>query len=642
MTRITWTSVGLALAAALVFLASAQDSPAQRAATQPAATPASASAPASAALQDAWLSQIALDELAKAGEKGDFDSLKETSRLACLGRLCAGHLDRLQAVDDLWYVHRACQYLPLVQQLPDGAALVKVLLGDREMARLLYRALDGVTEPAKAIDSFHAVWKADPKAAQEYANLAVAFAVATPAKSKDPNTATLEESFRFYTDKRNSFRYDLKAMPFELSVYLADTRLNLGERAWARAKYANMSDPAKSYFELAYDYDAFRDGKPKKIEALPFTLPNLKQVGGVCIEQAYYSTQVCKSMGVPAAIVIGDSASGIGHAWVACLKITSGGKQVVWDLDTGRYQSDKFFVGDIRDPVTAKDFPDCELALAGAAALLPLQRREEADTATQLADFLMRQFDSSPDADRSALGALADAYNARYVKAADAKINIQRDMPSSRKLDASMAEDLLALALERNLAHKPAWELLITMRSNNQVPVEHLDRFFDVLVNRTAKDYADYSCQMILRIVPTIPTTEQRLKAYQKMTAIYARRPDLQAKILIAAGDEFKAQGNKEKALGAYQQAALAGMDLASVLMMASDRAEKLLVESGKRDAAIAMYDNLFSKAHRPTDTIFYVNDTAWYKLGQRLAALLKEAGKDAQSQAITKRIEGK
>jgi hypothetical protein len=53
------------------------------------------------------------------------------------------------------------------------------------------------------------------------------------------------------------------------------------------------------------------------------------------------------------------------------------------------------------------------------------------------------------------------------------------------------------------------------------------------------------------------------------------------------------------------------------------------------------MYDNLFSKCHKPSGNVMFMKETAWYKLGQRLAALLKDAGKDAQSQAITKRIEG-
>ena len=651
--------VRFAFAAVALALAVAADLHAQRAASGPASSmPApstssgqagpAASRPAehapvpAANFRDDWLSQIALDELARAAAKGEFAELGETVRSACLARLCAGRVDQLQAVNDLWFVCRACRHLDTAQQLPDGAAMVKMLLADHDLARLLIRAVDGSPDPAKAMQTFHALWKAEPKLVQEYANLAVAFAVASPPKSKDANVATLEESFRFYTDKRNAFHYDLRAMPFELSVFLADTRLSLGERMWARKMYSGPGEPGgKAYFDLRDDYDYYRDGKAKKIDALAYTLPNLRQVGGVCIDQAYYAAQVCKAVGIPAAIDVGTGSSGMGHAWLASLKLSRDGREALWDLETGRYEALRFYVGEVRDPVTARAMPDCELALIGAASRLPLVRREEADTAADLAQIVGRQFDAPPEANRAGLRALAQAYNTKFGKAGGTTVNVDKEMPAARKLDAALAEDILAQSLERNLGYRPAWDLLVTLRGGNQIPVEHLDRFFEALLDRTAKDYPDFSCSLILRIVPTIPDGAARLKVYQKTATLYPRRPDLQGQILIAAGDEFKSQNNKEKALAAYQQAAFQCVDLATVVVKAAEQAEKLLLEAGKRDLAIVLYDKLFSASKKPRDTAFG-SSTAWYKLGQHLASLLRDAGKEAQAQAITKRIEGK
>jgi tetratricopeptide (TPR) repeat protein len=170
--------------------------------------------------------------------------------------------------------------------------------------------------------------------------------------------------------------------------------------------------------------------------------------------------------------------------------------------------------------------------------------------------------------------------------------------------------------------------------------VEHLDRFFEVLVARTAQDYPDYSCNMILRLVPTVPDGDQRLKIYQKLQGIYPRRPDLQGRILLAVGDEFHQQKKNDKALAAYQQAANQCVDLAVIVMKAAERVESLFVEAKRPDLTLGFYESLFRATKKPRDTAFR-SATAWYKIGKRLADLLTGAGKNTEAANLTKLIEG-
>ena len=170
--------------------------------------------------------------------------------------------------------------------------------------------------------------------------------------------------------------------------------------------------------------------------------------------------------------------------------------------------------------------------------------------------------------------------------------------------------------------------------------MEHLDRFFEVLVARTAGEYPDFSCNMILRIVPTLPDAEQRLAVYQKILSAYPKRPDLQGRILLAVGDEFRQQKKNDKALAAYQQAASQCVDLAVVVMKAAERAETLFQENRRPDLAIDFYAKLFAATRKPRDSAFR-SSTAWYKLGRRLADLLAGAGRAKDAQNVTRAIEG-
>jgi len=599
------------------------------------------SAPPAGPFEDAWLSAVLLDKLKTAAQSHRLDELGGQVRAAILARLRCGHLDRLRALNDMVYVLRACEYLPVADKLSKEGQLVAFLLANRGVSRRLFRALARKRDPQNALADLAILLQTGEETVKKYPDLAVAFAAARPRRHyrEPPEPASLLDSFRWYTDPRNRFHYDLRKMPFELSQYLADTRISIKERKWAAGRYGRNRNPARCYFDLRYDREHYRGGKPKKIAKLPYSLDNLLRVGGVCIEQAYYAGEVCKALGIPATIVVGAGKSGTGHAWVASLKITGGGKQVYWDCTTGRYREHQYFAGDAYDPLTGRKIPDSELMLVGAAAQLPLQRREEADTALTLAKLVEQVRDDQDTPEMAVLATLAEEYNKARADSAKPQAPVAARMTPVRKLDLAMVEDLIARAVERNLATGSAWSFVIQLRKSNRMPVEHLDRFFDILVTRTAKAYPDYSCQMVMEIVPTIEEAPKRERVYRKALRVYGKRPDLQGRILIALGQDYETQGQKSKALKAYETAATQCVSVAEIVVRAAEAAERLLMLAERPDLAIRMYEKLFDRAQKQKSAAVFSRQTARYKLGQRLASLLADAGKEKAAKQIYDQI---
>lgn len=586
-------------------------------------------------VNDQWLADICRDELRRAASNGTCAALARTVKAAMLARLACGPASDLATLRTMTYVLKACQYLPLAEEVSGGKKFGTWLLDQEELSRRLFRALEDVRSPEASLEQLWELAGADEKAVVSHPDLAVAFATSLPLRHyrPQPEPCSMLQSFAWYTKADVAFRYDLKKMPYELSRYLADTRLNLAERAWAASRYRNVSNPARTYFDVKYDYDFYRKGTDKKIARLPYTLQNLRRVGGVCIEQAYFASEACKALGIPATIVAGRGESGIGHAWLACLKLSRDGREAYWDSRTGRYDEQRYFTGELWEPANREKILDSELMLVGAAAQLPLTRREEAYTAVVLAGLADQARDQSPDADVSVLAKLAEAYNQQIASKGNRPPARVDWIGAHRKIDLAVVEELLSTAIARNLAHKPAWEFIVELRKADRMPVADLDRFFDVLVTRTAKTYPDYSCVLVMRIVPTLADAAQREKVYQRATGVYGNRPDLYSWILIALGDDYAEQGKKAHALRAYEQAALRCVDFAAVVLVASERAERLLLDAKRRDLAIQMYKKLFGRAKRPKSA--FRAQTAHYQLGKRLAVLLREAGQERAADRI-------
>ena len=330
---------------------------------------------------DAWLVQIAYDEFGRTIENGDYAGLTETLRRAMLERMACGKV-RLATMQHLVYVWRAARYLPQSQSLPKGKEFRGISFATSDSRRRCSalsptgsstgaNSRPGTRHTAgEPMRRMYELVAAEPKATVAYAELAVAFCVTHPSW-RTPKPATMLQSFRWYVYGDVKFRYDLRKMPYELSCHLAASRLNLAERAWAVKTYKGLSEPAKSYGRVPYDSAHFRNGEPKKISAHAYTMMNLTKYGGVCNDQAYFASEVCRVLGIPAAYVIGSVDSGIGHAWVAYLRVDRGAKRIEWDADVGRIGKDDV-EGKVVDPRTGKNRSEGEMSLDLASLRIPL------------------------------------------------------------------------------------------------------------------------------------------------------------------------------------------------------------------------------------------------------------------------------
>ena len=377
---------------------------------------------------------------------------------------------------------------------------------------------------AKAVEVLDALRKHDEKRVEQFAHLAIAMAVvydtpdalvtsrlnylwAVTDSQFSPQRPYLA-TFDYFSDKKNQARFTFKPdqLPWPILVHLVDFDIADNEIDWAWKNCdAARKDIASLYQTVPYDHDKL-GGRTPKLGSSDYVLENLRKLGGVCVDQAHYTTRVAKAFGVPSMKVAGEGRYGASslHAWAGFL-INAGGRA---QLDfTGRYQGDYYYTGDIFDPQTRTMILDREVAM------------------------------------------LYDGISLSYFKYRDSAA-LSRAALHLVNSDAAAAMTLARQAIDRDTFTPIAWRLLAYGVSTGAIDQKE----GNVLVARLMKDLAghpDLTLECLQRFMVAIDKkdTVARQKIFRGAYALYAKRPDLQIRLRLLQCDELIAAGQQPEAL---------------------------------------------------------------------------------------------
>jgi hypothetical protein len=137
--------------------------------------------------------------------------------------------------------------------------------------------------------------------------------------------------------------------------FVVDAAAPFAELEWSQKNVDLPLDQLdRAYTQIRYRTDRAVSGAYVWTGA-PYTLPAILAEGGICVDQAYFATQVGKARAVPTLLFRGAGMDGR-HAWFGFL---DGRKQ--WQLNAGRFGEQRFVTGLARDPQTWGDISDHEL-----------------------------------------------------------------------------------------------------------------------------------------------------------------------------------------------------------------------------------------------------------------------------------------
>ncbi len=301
----------------------------------------------------------------------------------------------------------------------DTADFLDWLFATPRAVEMLAETIRPEDKPRRVLEIWRDCWKEDRQDPERYMALALAIAVvfddpvsvnpnfyamnaeANQSESDKVSRTNIDpvERYRFYRDaaKRGELRTPLAELrPFDL-VWMVDAPVPTSELVWAE-KNVNLSrrDWGKAYGMIRYRMDKAAGGRTLYDH---YTLAEIREKGGVCVDQAYFASVTAKANGIPAMIIGGEGDRGA-HAWFGYEATRNS-----WNLSTGRYD-DHFAAGATVDPQTHRTLKEQELRELGEPA-----RRTDGWATTerylQLADLLAKA--KMPEISRLALDAAVSA-----------------------------------------------------------------------------------------------------------------------------------------------------------------------------------------------------------------------------------------
>jgi len=230
---------------------------------------------------------------------------------------------------------------------------------DPEVRKVFLKALHPQDNQPRALALFLSLAVLHPEQMKKYASLATAYAVVfdqsfpkdwphhqVPQDDLPLEAVSLGDRF-IDLIKAHSMR-KLEYDPSQLSVtelkFVIDHPLSIEELEWAREQVPFRRAGFEKIFS-SINYDR------RRLLASAFSWPHgkyslasIRARGGICVDQAYFSSIVGKAKGIPTLTFVGQGSGG-GHAWFGFLK--SPGR---WETDCGRYENQNYPVGNAIDP----------------------------------------------------------------------------------------------------------------------------------------------------------------------------------------------------------------------------------------------------------------------------------------------------
>lgn len=378
-----------------------------------------------------------------------------------------------------------------------GPALKSYLLDARRSAESqeffdLSSPLDDHRQVFKILND---LFRNDPEGFQAYPKLAMAIALVydqePPSswphhqvgghilirKFPDPTEAL---KFWIETERSGKSLHPLDDLSLEELKYVVDTPASLEELKAVQGLRLKLNDLEGLYSGIEYDH-ARLEANIYNWPHQNYRLAKIKEVGGICVDQAYYAAQVAKAHGVPSMIVSGAGNNG-NHAWVGFLD-----RRGAWDFSVGRYEDARFVTGITFDPQTWEQPSDHELAMMSE----------------------------------------------RFRTKSKFRVSRIHTVFSERYLDLGKPDDAIRAAEEairsedRNYS---AWEALIAAKSRVETPIAEMDSLFEKGA-RTFSRYADLEAAFHKRLINSYGTQNRKSEADKLRAGIISRnrreRPDL-------------------------------------------------------------------------------------------------------------------
>ena len=436
-----------------------------------------------------------------------------------------------------------------------------------------------------------------------------------PAHSPDP-----VKLWKFYVANQNAMFFGIKRMPAELLIYVVDGTTSIRDHRWALAKYHGNPDPGQLFFTIKYDY-GFLHGHALRIDTAGFTLPNILAYGGVCVDQAYFSTEVAKDIGVPSAL---DEAMGndAGHAWAGFLQAR--GRQGWWNFLSGRYQEYRGIQGHVTNPQTRREEPDTFISLSSQLIHTTAHDRWNAaaltDAAERLAEIALLHKQLSPN---------------------PLPKNVRDIRQAPRMATISETQVLLRHAIKSCDGYAPAWFMVSSLAQKGKLRYREKKEWARSVMRLCGRRYPDFAMAVLTPMILTVKDASEQNALWNQMFDIFAQtRFDLAGEVRMYQAAMWEKAGKPQRAGQCYMNIINRFASDGPFIMGAIRGAQKVLESQGRKPQVLQLWEIAWQNIKPPGgDLGNFVKESVWYQVGVILKRKLIAAGQTNKAKLVDNKL---
>jgi hypothetical protein len=417
---------------------------------------------------EAWLLLSRWAELFATPEDQYFAQWMEAIKAAKVG-----HSNML----DSYHVHKS----PLGDRL--SPALQAWVLGNTDFSAEFFSMVSPCDLLINSFDILSELQARFPQKFPTYANLALAIALVydvppppdwphgqvnasqLPRALPDPAAA-----FAFWgnADETGQTMQPLSRLPASELKFVVDTAAPLSELDWAQHAIHVLT--SVNWLGGIYDMVHYRSDRVQQAQySWPEAHYDLRTIvikGGICVDQAYFASEVGKAKGVPTLLFAG-AGSDAWHAWIGYLDHDGH-----WQLDVGRYASQQLVTGVATDPQTWGPISDHELKfLSEGFRLRPTWRQ-----ACVNADFATLYLAKGDSGAAARAARVAVNYEPRDLAAWETLLTALQGLGASqRDIEATMRQAKLAFQNYPDMEAGFTHALAETMRAHGETSEADLE-----------------------------------------------------------------------------------------------------------------------------------------------------------------------
>lgn len=472
--------------------------------------------------------------------------------------------------------------------------------------------------------------------------------IALPAAPGLPPSEPLDPAVIFDFFARNSGKmiFSPSSTPPELLIHTVNSRATLEDLRWAQPRYQNNRNIGTVYNTITYDTAAFRYGREKKVWQADggYTLENIKKVGGVCEEQAYFAAHCGKAIGVPT-VEVTVTGPDVSHAYVGYL--ARKGDATAWDFREGRYDEYEDIRGNVTDPQSGRIISSSQVGLSAG-----LLRSSAADLAAAIvlldaADRIGRLRgvikDPEPEGRRARRGDEEDA--APKPPGYPPAINAAWPAPkltTARVADGVTHELLLKAAVETAPGYARAWTAAAKLGETGELSAAQKNDWCRSVMRLCSRDFPDFAFEIVEPLIRTSGSATAQSDLWDWCAKQFINRPDLVARSRFNQALAWQEARELAKAWAVLKDIAIRYPEDGTVVVDALAAVERLLADEGKpATAAIPVFEDAFRRIGKPGQlSPGFERQSNFFRVGLRLAELYDSVGEPNKARMVRSRID--